>query len=340
MSNATPRSPSDLPPPLIRVGTLGAARITAMALIAPARQVPAVEVAAIAARDPERARAYAKRHAIPRTLDSYQALIEDPQIDAIYNPLPNSHHCEWTIRALEAGKHVLCEKPFASNAGEARRMAAAAERSGRVLMEAFHWRYHPLAARMREVVTSGEIGKVRHIETAMCIPLPFPRDIRYRFDLAGGATMDVGAYTVSGVRYLADDEPSVVSARARLASPQIDRWMQADMRFADGRTARVTHSLFSATLVKISARVIGDGGELRVFNPFAPHIYHRMTVIAGGEKRSERVSGDATYTHQLRAFANAIQHGAPTQSDPVDAVANMQVIDAIYEKAGLKPRGT
>jgi predicted dehydrogenase len=139
----------------LRIGTLGAARITPGALIKPARQIPEVTVAAVAARDPERARRFAAKHRIRRVHDSYQQLIDDPAIDAVYNPLPNSLHARWTLRAIEAGKHVLCEKPFTANAAEAAEVAAAAAATGLVVMEAFHYRYHPLARRMREVVGSG-----------------------------------------------------------------------------------------------------------------------------------------------------------------------------------------
>lgn len=324
----------------MRIGVLGAARITPLALLRPARGMPDVEVAAVAARDPARARAFAARHGIARVHDRYAALVADPEIDAIYNPLPNSHHAEWTIRALEAGKHVLCEKPLASNADEARQMAAAAAASGRRLIEAFHWRYHPLAARLRAILDSGVLGTVHHIEATMCIPLPLPGDIRYRFDLAGGATMDVGCYTVSVVRFLAAAEPEVVRAEARLAGPNIDRHMVADLRFADGRTGRITCSLFSSTLLKLQAIVRGDGGELRVFNPFAPHFAHRIRLRTDDGVQTERVPGNATYTHQLRAFVDAVRSGAPTPTDPANGVANMAVIDAIYDRAGLPRRGS
>lgn len=324
----------------LRIGVLGAARITPMALLRPARPMHDVAVTAVAARDPQRAQAFARRHGIPRVLDSYAALIADPQIDAIYNPLPNSHHAEWTIRALEAGKHVLCEKPLAANADEARRMADAAAASGRRLMEAFHWRYHPLATRLREIIDSGVLGPIRHVEATMCIPLLLPGDIRYRYDLAGGAMMDVGCYTVSVVRFLAGAEPDVVRATARLARPNVDRHMVADLQFADGRTGRITCSLFSASLLKLQAIVRGDAGELRVFNPFVPHFAHRITVRTRTGTHRERVRGDATYSHQLRAFVAAVRDGTPIPTDPADSIANMAVIDAVYDRAGLPRRGT
>jgi predicted dehydrogenase len=324
----------------LRIGILGAARIAPMALVRPSLQVPEAVVSAVAARDVARARAFAAKHGIARTLPSYDALVTDPEIDAVYNPLPNSLHCEWTIRALEAGKHVLCEKPLASNTEEAERMAAAARRTGRVLMEAFHYRYHPLAARVRAILDSGELGNIRHIEAHMCIPLPLPGDIRYRYDLAGGATMDTGCYAINLVRFLAGAEPTVTRAEARLSSPQVDRYMTADFSFSDGASGRMTCSLFSAWLLRISAAVRGDAGELSVFNPVVPHLYHRLRVQTTSGIRVERLPGDATYTHQLRAFVAAVREGAPVPTDPSDATANMRVIDAVYRAAGLNPRGT
>ena len=326
--------------PPLRIGILGAARIAPMALVRPAQQVPEAAVVAVAARDPARARAFAAKHGIGRVADSYDALLADPEIDAVYNPLPNSLHAEWSIKAMEAGKDVLCEKPLASNADEARTMVEAAARTRRVLVEAFHYRYHPLAARMKAVVDSGALGAVRHIEAVMCIPLPIPGDIRYRWDLAGGAMMDTGCYTINLVRVLAGAEPEVVRAEARLSSPKVDRWMTADFRFADGRTGRITCSLLSARLLSMRALVRGERGEMRVFNPIAPHFYHRLTVRTPDGTKRERVAGEATYTYQLRAFVDTVRNHTASITDAADGIANMQVIDEVYRKAGLPPRGT
>ncbi|HEX2737912.1 MAG TPA: Gfo/Idh/MocA family oxidoreductase, partial [Acidimicrobiia bacterium] len=213
-----------------------------MALVRPARTVPEAEVVAVAARDPQRAQQFADKHKIPRVHASYAELIADPEIDAIYNPLPNGLHAKWTIAAIEAGKHVLCEKPFTSNATEAEAVAKVADESDRVVMEAFHYRYHPLAQRMRDIVTDGTLGTIRRIETAMCIPLPMKKDIRYQYDLAGGATMDTGCYALHMARLLGG-EPEVVGARARLMSPNVDRWMQADLAFPGGATGQMTCAL-------------------------------------------------------------------------------------------------
>jgi predicted dehydrogenase len=323
----------------LRIGILGAARIAPAALVKPARVFPEVEVAAVAARDRAKAERFAAKHGIATVHDSYAALLDDPSITAVYNPLPNGLHAEWTLKALAAGKHVLCEKPFTANAAEAEKVAAAAGVSGKVLMEAFHYRYHPLAARMREIVTSGVLGEVRHIETAMCIPLPLPNDIRYRYDLAGGATMDVGCYAIHQLRLLANAEPTVTHARAKLAKPDVDRWMQAEFSFDDGRTGRMTCALLSAMVLKIGLRVRGDQGEMSVFNATGPQLYNRVTVRAFSGTTKERVPGGPTYQYQLRAFADAVLRGGPVLTPPADSIANMRVIDAVYDHAGLRRRG-
>ena len=324
--------------PKLRVGVLGAASIAPMALLRPAREVGEVEVTKVAARDPARAGVFARKHGIAGVSPSYEALITDPEVDAVYNPLPNALHALWTIRALEAGKHVLCEKPFTANEEEAKQVAEVAARTRLVAMEAFHWRYHPLAARMREIVTGGELGRVRRIETAMCIPLPLPGDIRYRLDLAGGATMDTGCYAISMLRHLAGAEPTVERAEARLSSPGVDRWMQAEVRFDDGVTGSITCSLWSSTLLSIRARVEGELGTMDVFNPVVPQIYHHLTVTTGAGRRRERLPRVSTYACQLRAFAGAVQRGEPLLTGPDDAVKNMRVVDAVYRAAGLPLR--
>ena len=154
----------------VRIGILGAARIAPSAVIKPARNVAGATIGAVAARDRARAQEFATKHGIPNVRDSYEALISDPDLDAIYNPLPNGLHAEWTIAALEAGKHVLCEKPFTANAKEAEAVAAVAARTGLVVMEAFHYRYHPLAQRMRDIVDSGELGTIAPGRDVVVLP--------------------------------------------------------------------------------------------------------------------------------------------------------------------------
>jgi predicted dehydrogenase len=323
----------------IRIGILGAARIVPAALTGPAHSVPEVQVVAIAARDPKRAQAFARRHKIPRVHESYAALLADDEIDAIYNPLPNGLHAEWSIRALRAGKHVLCEKPIASNAEQAQELAKAALETGHVLSEGFAYRYHPLCARMREIIASGEIGNVEHIEAQFCFLLPVPGNIRFRYDLAGGALMDSGCYPVSLIRFLAGAEPTVTKAEARQLSPQVDYRMQADFAFSDGRSARMVCDMLSPAMFRSFVRVIGAQGELNVLNPYHPHWFNLLTLHTRQGTRRQVLPLVNVYALQLRAFAEAIHTGAPLSTGPKDALANMRVIDVIYQKAGLELRG-
>ncbi len=324
----------------VRIGILGAARIAPAAIVKPARDSEDAEVVAVAARDRSRADAYAAKHGIPRVFDSYADLLADPAIDAVYNPLPNGLHAEWTIAALEAGKHVLCEKPFTNNATESERVAAVADRTGLVVMEAFHYRYHPLAHRMRALVEEGDLGTLEHVETALCFPLPKFSDIRYQYDLGGGATMDVGAYTVHLARLLGLEEPTVTSATAKLRTPDVDRAMRAELAFPSGHTGRITCSMWSRDVLKTFVRARGTRGELHVINPTSPQMWHRMRVKIDGVTRTERFSRRPTYEFQLDAFTGAVLRGEPTLTPPSDSIANMRVIDAIYIAAGMQPRGT
>ncbi|HSB02519.1 MAG TPA: Gfo/Idh/MocA family oxidoreductase [Anaerolineales bacterium] len=324
----------------IRIGVLGAAAIVPMALTDPARAVSEAEIVAIAARDPKRAQAFARKHRIPRVHQTYRDLLADPQIDAVYNPLPNSLHAAWTIRALKAGKHVLCEKPFASNAQEAEEMAGVARETGLILSEAFAYRYHPLTQRLKEIIASGELGKVLHLEAHFCFLLPSPKkNIRFQYELAGGALMDCGCYPVSLIRFLAEAEPRVENARASLFASQVDHKMSADLSFADGRTAHLGCDMLSPRLFRSSLRVQGDSGTLHVINPYHPHWFHWLSVRGRNGSHSEHVRGENVYTLQLRAFIQAIRGEVKLNTDPADAVNNMRVVDAIYEKAGLKRRG-
>jgi predicted dehydrogenase len=324
----------------MKIGVLGAARIAPTALLKPARVVDGVEVAAVAARDRGRAAAFAARHGVATVYDSYADLVADPSLDAVYVPLPNGLHAEWTTAAIKAGKHVLCEKPFTANAAQAREVAAVAEGSDVVVMEAFHYRYHPLARRMAEIVHSGELGRIRRVETAVCFPLPVFSDIRYNFGLAGGALMDAGCYAVHLLRLLSPAEPEVAAAKAATLRRErrIDRAMTATVTYPDGATGRIQASLWSSTVLRVRARVIGERGSLTVINPLAPQLWSRCTVRVNGERRRERFEGEGTYVHQLRAFAAAAR-GEPTNlTPPSDSVATMSLIDDIYTAAGLPLR--
>jgi predicted dehydrogenase len=332
-----------MPEGVVRFGILGAARIAPPALVRPAAGNSRAVVQAVAARDRSRAQAFAQRHGIPDVADSYESLVCHPQVDAIYVPLPNSLHGRWTTASLAAGKHVLCEKPFTSNAPEAESVAEAARRaadeSRLTVAEAFHYRYHPLARRMANIVTSGELGRLRHIEAWLCAPIPKKSDVRYQHDLAGGALMDMGCYVVNLARMLSDGEPQVLSAAAKLQTPAVDRAMKAELQFPGGHTATVHCSMWSSSFLHVGVRVTGEQGEMRVLNPFSPQALSIVRVRSDGRWRTEIPSRRPTYTYQLEAFCGAVLEGTAVLTSPADAVANMRVIDAIYLAAGMQPRG-
>ena len=323
----------------LRIGIIGAARIAPLAIIKPAQRVPGATVTAIAARDRSRADAYATKHGIPRVHTSYDDVINDPDIDAIYNPLPNGLHAEWTLKAIAAGKHVLCEKPFTANAAEAQAVADAADASDRVVMEAFHYRYHELTRRIRTLVHDGSLGDVTSVQAWLCFPLPKFSDIRYNFALAGGASMDC-VYPVHALRTFGPGEPTVVSATAkRLRGGPVDRAMTAHFRYANGAAGRSVASMWSSTLLRIAVHVDGTRGKLRALNFVAPHYYNRLRVTIDGKTTRERVKGEITYDAQLRAFLAAVNDGKTFPTTARDAIVTMQLIDDIYRAAGLPLRG-
>jgi predicted dehydrogenase len=322
----------------LRIGVLGAARIAPMALIKPAGRIRGVTVAAIAARDPGRAAVFATKHDVPAVHASYDDLLADDSIEAVYNPLPNALHAEWTLKALAAGKHVLCEKPFTSNEAEAREVAAAAAESGLVVMEAYHYRYHALADRMKTIAHDGRLGEIREVRTWMWFPLPKFSDIRYSYPLGGGTTMDC-CYAVHALRLVGPGEPSVRAAVATLHGPRLDRAMEATYEFPGGAIGHSSASMWSRHLLRFSLRVTGSRGEMRVTNFIAPQYFNLLSVTVDGVKTRKRVRGEASYDAQLRAFVAAVRDGGPVLTPPEDAILTMGIIDDIYRAAGLPIRG-
>lgn len=325
-----------MPDGLLRIGILGAARIAPAVVIKPASKNAEVVVAAVAARDMSRGEAFAAKNGIARVHGSYEALIADPDVDAIYNPLPNALHGRWTRAAIEAGKHVLCEKPFMANAVEAREIADLAAKSDRVVMEAFHYRYHPFAARVEQIIASGELGTLQRVEAADCFWLRKFSANAYNYSMGGGSLMDLGSYVVDMLRTFGGSTPEVVSAQAKMHGPQVDRAMTAELRFAEGHTGRLQCSLWSRTPPHYTAKIIGDRGELRL-NPVIP--YQQFSVRSADGHRVERFfKARPTYQYQLEAFAAAVLRGEPVKTSAEEGVKNMTVIDAIYRAAGLPVR--
>ena len=339
----------------LRIGVLGAARITGRALMEPARAVPQVTVAAVAARDKARAEEFALAHGVPVAHGSYELLLADPSVDAVYIPLPNALHAPWTLRAIAAGKHVLCEKPFASNAAEAVSVAAAAQRSGLVVMEAMHYRYHPLVRRMASLISDGAIGTPRHVQAWTSWPIPDMGDIRYDYALGGGALMDGGCYAIDCLRLAAEQvsaaEPSVTGALADpLPGEPVDRALAARLAFPGGPTSWFESSFTREGEFHADVHVIGDEGRLWLRNFINAQEGRLIMIAPNGAVASDETASDlrrsdgddaadTTFVWQLRAFAAAITDGAPFPTTADSAAVTMRVIDDAYRAAGLPPRG-
>ncbi len=324
----------------IRFGTLGVAKITKRALIHPTDSAPQVVIYAIAARQKTRAESFAAHEGIRDVLDDYQAVIDHPDVNAIYNPLVISLHKLWTIKALEAGKHVLCEKSFAMNAGEAEEMAAVAKTHNLVLMDAFHYRYHPVFERAIEIVRSGTIGKLEHVEGYFHIPVNDPDNIRMDYSLGGGVTMDIGCYPISWLRHLTGEEPRVTEAEAIVGPPNVDITLTASYEFPSGVTGTSSGDMAVDTKFRAELIARGSEGTLTVTNPLVPQMGHDIQVETATETTHEQLDRRPTYDYQLDAFIDAVLNQAPMPTDAQDAVNQMRVIDAVYDAAGLPRRGS
>ena len=325
-----------------RFGTLGAANITPQALLAPASRNEDVSVVAIAARDRSRAQAMADRGRIEHVVDDYQAVIDHPDVNVIYNPLPISHHREWTLKALAAGKPVLCEKSFSMNEAEAVEMAEAADRADLLLIEAFHYRYHPVFLRTLEIYQSGAIGDlVRvsglfHVGGERGVPAS---NIRMIYETGGGATMDMGCYPMSWVRHLTGEEPEVVSAEAVEGPPDVDLSLVTELAFPSGATGSTSGSM-KGEPYRAELLVEGTTGTLMVNNPLVPHMGHEIRLTIDGETTTETLTKRTTYDYQLDAFVRALRTGERLPTDAHDAIMQMHLIDNAYRAAGMKVRGT
>jgi predicted dehydrogenase len=325
----------------LRIGVLGASRIAPEALLKPAHEL-AHRVVAVAARDRAKAEQYATEHGIERVLASYGEVITDPDVEVVYNPLPNAQHAPFTLAAIAAGKHVIVEKPFASNAAEAIEVRDAARAAGVVVLEAFHYLYHPLMRHLETVLDSGELGDLRRVDITMVMPPPPDGDLRWSWELAGGSVMDVGCYAVHLARHLgrwAGGEPRVVSGSAETppGSPYIDAALTATVEYPDGLRADLRSGMTSDD-VDFSFRIEGTRGVVHAPMFVKPSEDERLVITVDGEERVEHCGTRPSYSYQLEAFAAAVRSGSPLRNDLDDAVAQMQLVDACYQAAGLPVR--
>ena len=323
---------------MLRIGILGAARIAPRAIIEPARRRDDVAIAAVASRRPGAAEPYAKAHAIPRAIDGYEALLADPDIDLVYNALPPVDHARLSILALEAGKHVLCEKPFAMNAREADVMRDTARRTGRRLIEAFHYRLHPAFQHLIALRRSGALGDIRSVKAVFSAYIPFgEHEIRHLPDQGGGALMDLGCYCVHGLRSLMGSEPEIVSASGRRTRTGVDEAITATLDFG-GVAAELETDMSEGTPYTSTVTVESARGRVELDNFVLPHEGHRVREWLDGGFIEHTLAGGTSFDFQLASIVDALNSGAPHVNEGDDPVANMAAIDAIYDKAGFGPR--
>src|SRR5215210_1827543 len=287
---------------------------------------------AVASRDRSRAEQFAREHGIERAHGSYEDLLADPGVEAIYNPLPNSLHVPWSVRALEAGKHVLCEKPLTRRPADAEAAFAAAERSGRLLAEAFMWRHHPQARRLRELLDERAIGRLRLVRSTFSFPIQHsdPPNIRLSSELDGGALMDVGCYCLSASRLVAGAEPELVSGEQVLGGDGVDIAFSATLRFPGELLAQFDCGF--AVPHRHELEVIGEEGSLYLGDPW----HGRLAAIAltrDGEVERIDVPQANPYACELADFARAARGEAPARFGAADALAQARAIEALYASA-------
>ncbi len=321
----------------IRWGVISTARIGENAVIPAIQQSSNGFVAAVASRDLEKGRTFAERCHIPKVYGSYEELIADPEIDAIYIPLPNGLHGEWSIKCAEGGKHVLCEKPLANNAAEAAQMAEVFNKRGLQLAEAFMYRFHPQIQKAKLLVGSGAIGKVQLVRSSFSFMIRSEDDVRLNSELVGGGLMDVGCYCVNIARYLIGEEPVEVRAFADFGERSgVDERLVGIMRFPGGAFVELDCG-FRMDFVQY-CEVRGTEGRIVLEAPFRPDAVSELAVrvwkrLPGPDQQAYeeiKIEMPNQYTLMVEDFADALLHKRPLRFPIENSIAQMRAIDMLY----------
>ncbi len=318
----------------LKWGVLGAAKI-ARSLAPAIRESPFAVPYAVASRTVEKAQTFAREQGFEKSYDSYEALLQDPEVDVIYNPLPNGLHCDWTVNALQAGKHVLCEKPLATDVAQCKKMIRTAKKSRRVLMEAFMYRFHPQTVKIKELLAQEAIGPVRIVRAAFGFLLnqDVP-NVRLAEDLSGGCLMDVGCYCVNAIRLAFGEEPSAVLGHAvRGEKSGVDITFAGTLIFSNGREG-IFNSSFQ-TVLDWTLEIVGTRGRILVPSPWKPNPQLvSFTLESDGKTETvETKDGGGIYHLEVNHFCQAILEGRPLDLPPEDGLRNMAVIDALQKSA-------
>ena len=319
-----------MPTQPLRWGLLSTADIN-KALIPPLRISKRNKLVAVASRSQEKADAYAREKKIPRAYGSYADLLADPDIDVIYNPLPNHLHAEWTIKAVEAGKHVLCEKPLALSLDEVDAMAAAAERHSRVVAEALMYRTHPQTLKVKQLVDSGKLGKVKVVRGSFTYDETPSDSYRRNPEMGGGGLWDVGSYPLSYMRMILAMEPLEVFGWQVMGPTGVDEMFAAQLRFPGD-----VYTQFDCSVkipYHVFMEIVGDGGTLIIPEPFNPGTKEKLYLACNGKTEVISVKGPDTYFGEVEDLADAILLGKPPRVSLADSRANVAAILALFQSA-------
>jgi len=314
---------------VLRLGLLSTARIN-RAILAAAAATGRVDVVAVASRDATRAAEYAREHGVSRSHGSYDALLVDAEVEAVYIPLPNGLHHEWTMRSLAAGKHVLCEKPFSRRPAEVEEAFDTASERGLVLMEAFMYRHHPQTGVVAKLVSEGAVGRLRAVRASFAFHLDRPEDVRLDPELDGGALMDVGCYCVNASRLLAG-EPVRVQGEQVVGETGVDIAFHGMLRFPEDAMAQIDCSLTGPRQQRLEA--FGEEGSLLVQAPFRPDWGGDVLLQRGDDTSRVEVPEANAFERELENFADAVEDGASPLLGRDDALGQARAIDALFRSA-------
>jgi predicted dehydrogenase len=318
----------------VRVAILGAARIAKAALIDPAVEIDTLEIVAIGASSLERAREFAVLHNIPNA-GTYDEVIARDDVDMVYIALPPSVHAHWTLKALAAGKHVFLEKPATTTREEAHTIVAAAQDANKRLIEAFHYRWHPLFMRAVEIMHSGVLGDLQTARAEFSAPIPRNMiEFRWRGDLGGGALADLGCYPVHWLRHLAGEEPDVTTATQVRERDGIDRRSEAHLSFPSGLQADLITDMDPPHGQRRAwVEIVGSQGKMVLNNPIAPQYGANLVLTRGEVETTETFTHKATFAFQLEGVVAALLSGEPVVTEGADIIGNARVMAAIRAKA-------
>jgi xylose dehydrogenase (NAD/NADP) len=321
-----------MPTKVLNWGLLSTAHIN-RSLIPPIKKSERNELVAVASRDANKASAYARKWDIPRSFGSYEAMLADPDIDVIYISLPNSLHAEWTIRAAQSEKHVLCEKPLAMSVTEVDAVREAADRQGVVVAEAFMYRHHPQSQQVKLLVDEGQIGNLQLIRGCFTFQIGNKDDIRLVSKLGGGSIWDVGCYPISYARFLVGGDPELVYGWQICNDDGVDLQFVGQMRFPNGVMAQFDSSF--QTPFRTQMEIVGDQGSLEIANPFKPGWSNVIHLTRDGETKDITVPGEELYSGEVEDMADAILFGRNPRISLQDSRGNVATIQSLLESASL-----